>query len=362
MSLLARGPVWVGGGALNGLRMAVVSLAVSSHVIGGNAIIAMSKSIAWLPEKITRRAPGGAMSGISDENPLSDGRRIGHTQNGNFGQSEPGQSKWVHRLTGETTYLDVGQGDEARRIAVNHRTETAGQQRPGLFWLGGYRSDMSGTKAVELDRYAEESGLACTRFDYSGHGQSGGDFMQGTISRWLKESLAVFDRFAGGPQVLVGSSMGAWIALRMLQELREAGRGNAISGLLLLAPAPDFTSVLHEPLLSDAQRRDLVEKGYFEEPTPYGPDPNVFTRALFEDGRRNLVLDGIIETGCPVHILQGMEDPDVPYSHALRLVDHLPADDVVLTLVRDGDHRLSRPQDIDLIINAVAQMTQAPAV
>jgi pimeloyl-ACP methyl ester carboxylesterase len=260
------------------------------------------------------------------------------------------------------TRFEVGQDEEARTLAVRHRRASGGQNLPGLVWLGGYRSDMAGTKAVELDRYADARGLACTRFDYSGHGESGGDFLRGTISRWLEESLAVFDTFTEGPQLLVGSSMGAWIALRMVQELRRAGAGNRLSGLLLLAPAPDFTSDLHEPFLTDAQKSDLAEKGYMEEPTPYGPDPNVFTRALFEDGRSNRVLDGIIETGCPVHILQGMEDPDVPYSHALRLVEHLPSDDVVLTLVRDGDHRLSRPQDIDLILNAVAQMTQPGTV
>ncbi len=261
-------------------------------------------------------------------------------------------------MTQPAEQIDVGAGENERTIAVRHRGGTA-SGKPGLVWLGGYRSDMAGTKAVELDRFAGEKGLECTRFDYSGHGESGGDFRRGTISRWLEESVAVFDRFTSGPQVLVGSSMGGWIALRMVQELRKSGLKDRLHGLLLLAPAPDFTAVLHEPLLTDAQRKDLEEQGYYEEETPYGPDPNVFTQALFEDGRDNLVLDGMIETGCPVHILQGMEDPDVPYSHALRLVEHLPADDVVLTLVRDGDHRLSRPQDITLLLNAAAQMIEA---
>ncbi|MEX3010936.1 alpha/beta hydrolase [Hoeflea sp. TYP-13] len=262
-------------------------------------------------------------------------------------------------MTDGAMQIEVGTGEDARTIAVRHRAAGT-RQRPGLVWLGGYRSDMAGTKAVELDRYAGENDLACTRFDYSGHGESGGDFMRGTISRWLEESLAVFDRFTEGPQILVGSSMGGWIAIRMLQELRKAGRAERILGLLLLAPAPDFTSDLHEPLLTDAQRKDIEEKGFYEEETPYGPDPNIFTRDLFEDGRKNRVMTGIIETGCPVHILQGMDDPDVPYSHALRLVEHLPADDVVLTLIRDGDHRLSRPQDIDILLNTVAQMTRPP--
>lgn len=253
--------------------------------------------------------------------------------------------------------FEVGQGAGSRRLAVRHRPAGDPGGSAGILWLGGYRSDMAGTKAVELDRWAAENGLACTRFDYSGHGESGGDFASGTISRWLEESLSVFDRFTAGPQLLVGSSMGAWIALRMVQELRGRGAGDRLHGLLLLAPAPDFTSELHEPHLTPDQRRDLEQKGYFEEPTPYGPDPNIFTRALFEDGRKNRVLDGVIETGCPVRIIQGMADPDVPYGHALRLVEHLPADDVVLTLVRDGDHRLSRPQDIARMLDAVAQMT-----
>ncbi|MBW8638311.1 alpha/beta hydrolase [Hoeflea sp. WL0058] len=253
----------------------------------------------------------------------------------------------------------VGQDDKARRIAVRYRASgNEAAKAPGLVWLGGYRSDMTGTKAVELDRFAELHGMSCLRFDYSGHGESGGAFIDGTISRWLEESLAVFDAFTRGPQLLVGSSMGGWIAIRMLQELRKTGQAERVSGLLLLAPAPDFTSALHEPLLTDAQKQALETQGYFEEPTPYGPEPNVYTRALFEDGASNSVLTGIIETGCPVHIIQGMEDPDVPYEHALRLVDHLPGEDVVLTLVRDGDHRLSRPQDIARMLKTVAAMTR----
>lgn len=242
--------------------------------------------------------------------------------------------------------IRVGSGAGGRTIAVLHRQARGEAARPGIVWLGGYRSEMTGTKAAEFDRLAAEEGLACTRHDYSGHGASGGAFADGTISRWLEESLAVFDHFTEGPQVLVGSSMGGWIALRMVQELARRGAQDRVAGLLLIAPAPDFTSELMEPLLSEADRRDLAAKGYFEEPTPYGPEPNVYTRALFEDGRANRVLDGIIETNCAVHILQGMADPDVPYGHALRLVEHLPADDVVLTLIRDGDHRLSRPEDI----------------
>lgn len=222
-----------------------------------------------------------------------------------------------------------------------------------MVWLGGFRSDMTGTKAELLDAWAAEHGQAFTRHDYSGHGESGGRFVDGTISLWLSQSLAVFRQRTAGAQVLVGSSMGAWIALRMTQELHRAGEGGRVAGLLLLAPAPDFTTELMEPLLSEAQRHDLVQRGFFEEHSDYAPEPNVYTRALFDDGRANLVMTGVIDTHCPVHILQGMADPDVPHGHALKLMEHLPADDVTLSLIRDGDHRLSRPQDLAMIVGAL---------
>lgn len=233
-------------------------------------------------------------------------------------------------------------------IAFRRRAGAA----PGLVWLGGYRSDMLGTKAQALDAWAGEHGRAFLRHDYSGHGESGGDFAGGTISLWLDQSLAVFRRFTQGPQVLVGSSMGAWIALRMVQELQKAGEGGRVGALLLLAPAPDFTMELMEPELTEDHIRDLETKGYMEEPSEYSAEPNIYTRALFEDGRANRVMNGIIDTHCPITIIQGLADPDVPHTHALKLVEHLPADDVTLSLVRDGDHRLSRPQDIALILKA----------
>ncbi|KQS65480.1 2-hydroxymuconic semialdehyde hydrolase [Rhizobium sp. Leaf371] len=248
--------------------------------------------------------------------------------------------------------LDVGSDASARRIAylLQRGTDDA---KPTLVWLGGYRSDMSGTKAVEIERHARETGCACLRLDYSGHGASGGAFRDGTISRWLEESLAVIDHAVRGPMVLIGSSMGAWIALRAVQELRARGEGNRVAGLVLIAPAPDFTVELIEPNLTEVERASLAERGYFEEATPYGPDANIFTAALMADGRANVVLSGMIETGCPIHILQGMADPDVPFTHALKLMEHLPADDVVMTLIGDGDHRLSRPEDLERILAAI---------
>lgn len=249
-------------------------------------------------------------------------------------------------------FLDV----EDTKIALRRRPGA----NPGLVWLGGYRSDMLGTKAEFLDRFAHEKGLAFLRHDYSGHGESGGEFRDGTISLWLRQSLAVFRQFSSGPQVLVGSSMGGWIALRLIEELQKLGESSRIAGLVLIAPAPDFTAELVEPQLTAKQRRQLAEQGYMEERSAYSPEPDIYTRALIEDGRDNLVLKGVIQTDCPVHILQGMRDKDVPHTHAMKLVDHLPVDDVTITLVRDGDHRLSRPQDLELLARTVSGMMDRP--
>ncbi|MEW9806304.1 alpha/beta hydrolase [Mesorhizobium sp. ZMM04-5] len=245
----------------------------------------------------------------------------------------------------EPQFLEVGKTP----IAYRRREGRA----PGLVWLGGYRSDMLGTKAETLSDWAAAAGHAFLRFDYSGHGESGGAFVDGTISTWLGESLAAFRQLTEGPQVLVGSSMGGWIALRLVQELRKAGEGGRVAGMVLLAPAPDFTAELIEPALTRKQTRELAERGYFEEKSAYSPEPNIYTSALIEDGRANRVMTGPIDTHCPVHVLQGMADPDVPHTHALKLVSLLPADDVTLSLIPDGDHRLSRPQDLELLVRAV---------
>lgn len=247
-------------------------------------------------------------------------------------------------------FLSVGHGADTRDIAFRLLPGTA--DKPLLVWLGGYRSDMKGTKALELEAFAREKGLACLRLDYSGHGESGGDFSDGTISRWLNEALAVIAQAGFGSVLLVGSSMGGWIALRALQALRTS-KSARVEGMLLIAPAPDFTIELIEPSLGETERKSLAERGYFEEHSDYSSEPNIFTAKLMDDGKANRVLTGIIETGCPVHILQGMKDPDVPWQHAMKLVEHLPADDVVISLVKDGDHRLSRPEDLALMRRAL---------
>jgi pimeloyl-ACP methyl ester carboxylesterase len=248
--------------------------------------------------------------------------------------------------------LDVGAGADSRAIAVRLR-EGCG---PGLVWLGGFNSDMQGTKAQALDRWAAKQGRACLRFDYSGHGESGGDFSQGTIGRWLEESLAVFNAFCRGPQVLIGSSMGGWIALLLVLSLKaQRTKQAAVAGLVLIAPAIDFTEVLMWRQFPPEVRREIEERGSWQRPSAYSERPYLITRKLIEDGRNHLLLGGLIETGCPVRILQGVNDEDVPWQHAVELVSRLARDDVVLTLVKDGDHRLSRPEDIERLLAAVAE-------
>jgi pimeloyl-ACP methyl ester carboxylesterase len=244
-------------------------------------------------------------------------------------------------------------GADARRIAIRQRLGAA----PGLFWLSGFKSDMGGTKAQALDHWAATHGRACTRFDYSGHGDSGGAFADGTIGRWLEESLAVFEAFCDGPQVVVGSSMGGWLALLLLRALRLRGIAAkaSVAGAVLIAPAVDFTEELMWKRFPAAIREEIEKTGAWARPSPYG-EPYVITRGLIEDGRRHLLLGDMIDIGCPVRILQGVQDEDVPWQHAVELVSRIARDDVVLTLVKDGDHRLSRPEDIDRLLAAVAEL------
>jgi pimeloyl-ACP methyl ester carboxylesterase len=251
----------------------------------------------------------------------------------------------------QPTFIEVGTGDSARRIAVRARAGAG----PALFWLGGFNSDMKGTKAQALDAWAAERGRACLRFDYSGHGESGGKFIDGTIGRWLEDSVAVFTQFCRGPQVVIGSSMGGWMALLLAREIAGKAQVASLAGLVLIAPAPDFTEELMWRSFSPAIRQEIEAKGVWLRPSEYG-EPYPITRALIEEGRNHLLLGRAIEIGCPVHILQGAQDPDVPWQHALTLAHRLPAEDVVLTMIQDGDHRLSRPQDIARILAAVAEM------
>lgn len=249
-------------------------------------------------------------------------------------------------------FLHVGTGIAARRIAVRAREGAA----PGLFWLGGFKSDMKGTKAQALDLWARDHGRAMTRFDYSGHGESEGDFIDGTVGRWLEESMAVFDACCRGPQVVIGSSMGGWLALLLARELARRAQAEAsLASLVLIAPAVDFTEELMWKRFPPEIKREIEQTGVWARPSQYSDQPYLITRGLIEEGRSHLLLDNMIETGCPVRILQGVQDPDVPWQHAVELSSRFAQDDVVLTLVKDGDHRLSRPEDIERLIAAIAE-------
>lgn len=222
---------------------------------------------------------------------------------------------------------------------------------PTVVWLGGFKSDMTGTKADALADWARASGRAFVRFDYFGHGASSGDFAQGTITRWREDAIAVVTDLTAGPLILVGSSMGGWIAC--LVALAMADR---VQGLALVAPAPDFTETLMRPAIPPEGRAALEADGVWLRPSDYG-DPYPITRGLLEDGARWSILGSApIPITVPVRILQGGEDPDVPWRHALELANGLKGDDVVFTLIKDGDHRLSRPGDIARLVSAVEEL------
>ncbi|HYZ32448.1 MAG TPA: alpha/beta hydrolase [Crenalkalicoccus sp.] len=240
--------------------------------------------------------------------------------------------------------LDRGDGVE---LAWRRRPGRA----PGVAFLGGFNSDMTGTKAAWLDGLCAARGQAFLRLDYSGHGASGGRFEDGTIGRWAGDAAAVLDALAEGPQVLVGSSMGGWIAL--LLALRPAARWR-VTGLIGIAAAPDFTARIAANLSAEAKAA-LARDGVWHRPSAYG-EPYPITRALLEDGERHLLLDRRIAIAAPVRLLQGQRDPDVPWQTALRLADAIAGGEVQVTLVKDGDHRLSRPQDLALLGRTLAPL------
>ena len=222
---------------------------------------------------------------------------------------------------------------------------------PTIVWLGGFKSDMTGTKAAHLAAFAAAGGRAFVRFDYFGHGASSGAFADGTVSRWLSDALAVIDALTAGPLVLVGSSMGGWIAT-----LAALARPERVHGLVAIAPALDFTERLLWAGLDEAARREITERGVWMRPSAYGDGPYPIGRALIEDGRTHLLLGGPIPLAVPVRILHGQADEDVPWTHGLAFADALAGRDVVFSLVKGGDHRLSTPADLARLESAVAEL------
>lgn len=252
-----------------------------------------------------------------------------------------------------TEYLKVGKGKDERSIA--YRTvPAAAAGATGLFWLAGYKSDMASTKATAIAERAREQGLAATLFDYSGHGVSSGAFTDGTIGRWLEEAFAVFTKVSKGPQVIIGSSMGGHIALVLLRKLTKEAPEHAkrVKGAVLIAPAWDMTEELMWKQCPDEARRALIDDGVFLRPSEYG-EPYQITRALIEEGRNHLLARQPFDPGCPIIILQGSLDPDVPAAHTRELPTFLKGQKVKLVEIPDGEHRLSRPEDLAKLFAAI---------
>lgn len=231
---------------------------------------------------------------------------------------------------------------------IAYRQSVGGGARIGIVWLGGFHSDMEGEKATALHAAADARQIGFTRFDYFGHGKSDGRFADGTVSTWRNNVLDVVDRLTSAPLVLVGSSMGGWMAL-----LAALARPERVVGMVLLAPAPDFTEKLIWARLGEAERRQIMERGSWVRPSAYDAEGYPITRDLIEDGKRWSALDGAIKFDGPVRILHGATDTDVPPDHSRMIVEKVTSEDVTWTLIKDGDHRLSRPQDIDRMVGEV---------
>ncbi len=244
-------------------------------------------------------------------------------------------------------FLDAGSG-----VSIAYHRLPG--KSPGVVFLGGVRSDMTGTKALALEAFCRARGQAFLRFDYRGHGASSGRFEEGTIGRWAEDAFAAIDRLTEGPQILVGSSMGGWIAL--LTALRLSSR---VAGLVGIAAAPDFTEDLLWSAFPADKRERLQRDGVIREPSQYGEKPYSITYELIRDGRKHLLLRDPLKLRIPVRLLQGMLDPDVPWQRSLRLADKLEGSDVRVVLIKDGDHRLSRDQDLALLCRTVEELLGA---
>jgi len=241
-------------------------------------------------------------------------------------------------------FLETADGTSIAWLNDGAASLTAG--RCGTFWLGGFKSDMRGSKAEVLANHAQRANRSFVRFDYSGHGESGGKFTDGTISSWLDQAEAVLNQCAPGRRVLIGSSMGGWIALLLAKRLIETGKADKLGGLILIAPAADMTRDLMWDKYGDDFRDEVMRLGKYERPSEYSDEPYVITRALIEDGTQHLLLEKGLRVPCPVRILQGEDDPDVPWQHALKTYHALTGDDVTFELIKHGDHRLSAERNL----------------
>ena len=252
----------------------------------------------------------------------------------------------------EPHFLEIGQGVR-RRIAYRFDAGTS-EESPAIVWLSGFLSDMASTKVAYLSNWAAANGYAMLRFDYSGHGLSGGDIEQASVGDWLEEARTMLTLVGQRPIVLVGSSLGGWISLLLARALARSG-DTPLKGLVLIAPAWDMTEKLMWEKMSEDARNAVLSRGVFYAPSDYD-DPYPITKILIEEGRNHLLADGEIAVNAPVRILQGMRDEDVPWEHARALVDLLATDDVDLTLVKAAGHRLSEPADLERLSRTIAAL------
>ncbi len=255
----------------------------------------------------------------------------------------------------EPQFLEIGEGSKLRSIA--YRWSQGRSEGPALLWLPGFLSDMASTKAIAIAAWAEAQALPVMRFDYSAHGLSGGDLLKASIGDWLAETIAIWGRMDDTPRIVIGSSMGGWIALLLARHLAKRGESSKLAGLVLIAPAWDMTEALIWQQLPLAARAEIEQRGVTYVPSAYG-DPYPLTRHLIADGRSHLLQDRPFDPSCPVRILQGMRDPDVPFEHVLALVDLLQCADVELIPIKDGDHCLSRPEDLRRLTATIAALVE----
>ena len=251
----------------------------------------------------------------------------------------------------EPQFLEVGADTRRRRIAYRW---TEGD-RPALLWLPGFLSDMVSTKAIAVSEWAAAQGLAVMRFDYSGHGLSGGDLLHASIGDWLEETIAMWELMGAGPRIAIGSSMGGWIALLLARHLARQGQSRELSGLMLIAPAFDMTEVLMWRALPQKAKDEIERNGVTYVPSAYAESYPI-TKQLIDEGRNHLLEGHPFDPGCPVRILQGMRDPDVPWRHVLALVDLLAGTNVELTLIKEAEHRQSEPADLQRLTDTIAAL------
>ncbi len=254
---------------------------------------------------------------------------------------------WVSTPTAGSNQPAILTREDGATIAYHRR----GGKSPGIVFLGGFMSDMTGTKARRLDAFCAARGQAYLRFDYFAHGASSGDFAQATVGRWREDALAVLDRLTEGPLLLVGSSIGGWLML-----LAALARPDRIAALVGIAAAPDATEALMWANFPPALRRQILEEGAARLPSDYSEAGYLITRRLIEDGRRHLLMGSPIAITCPVRLLHGMRDPDVPWQTSLALAERLASRDVAVTLVKEGDHRLSGDSDLALLERTIASL------